>query len=247
MPKPRYFDAKGQPLPDDVDAARIAYSDYVIRLRPGIRYQPHPAFAEQGVDLTRVGTLADFPRRGTRELVADDYVYAIKRLAHPRLHSPILGLMSEYIVGLEDFARTLQARPKSAAAERRDDWIDLRQFELSGVQALDSHTYRIRVKGKYPQFVYWLTMPFFAPMPWEADRFHGQPGMAGKNLTLDWYPIGTGPYMLTENNPNARMVLERNPNFHGQKYPCEGQPAPDQYQAELPLGARAPPVQTRLL
>jgi ABC-type transport system substrate-binding protein len=30
--------------------------------------------------------------------------------------------------------------------------------------------------------------------------------------------------MLTENNPNARMVLERNPNFHGEAYPHEGEP-----------------------
>jgi oligopeptide transport system substrate-binding protein len=67
-------------------------------------------------------------------------------------------------------------------------------------------------------------MPFFAPVPREADRFYSQPGMAEKNLTLDWYPVGTGPYMLTENNPNSRMVLERNPNFHGETYPCEGEP-----------------------
>ena len=221
VPKPRYFDAKGQPLPDDTDVAKIAHSEYVIRLQPGIRYQPHPAFAEQPAGLTGIETLVDFPNRGTRELVADDYVYAIKRLAHPRLHSPILGLMGEYIVGLEDLAKALQ---KSAVAARRDEWLDLRRYPLAGVEALDAHTYRIRVKGKYPQFVYWLTMPFFAPMPWEADRFHGQPGMAEKNLTLDWYPIGTGPYMLTENNPNARMVLARNPNFHGQNYPCEGEP-----------------------
>ena len=52
-------------------------------------------------------------------------------------------------------------------------------------------------------------MNFFAPVPIEADRFYGQPGMAEKNLTLDWYPVGTGPYMLTENNPNARLVLAR--------------------------------------
>jgi hypothetical protein len=44
--------------------------------------------------------------------------------------------------------------------------------------------------------------------------------MAEKNLTLDWYPVGTGPFMLTENDPNSRMVLERNPNFHGETYPC---------------------------
>lgn len=223
VPKPRYVDDKGQPLPDDADPAKIAYSDYLIRLRPGIRYQPHPAFAEPPASLAGIETLADFPNWGTRELVAEDYVYAIKRLAHPRLHSPILGLMSEYIVGLDDFAKTLQAR-KSAVAERRDEWLDLRRFPLAGVEAVDAHTYRIRVKGKYPQFVYWLTMPFFAPMPWEADKFYSQPGMAEKNLTLDWYPIGTGPYMLTENNPNARMVLEKNPNFHGQTYPCEGEP-----------------------
>jgi ABC-type transport system substrate-binding protein len=30
--------------------------------------------------------------------------------------------------------------------------------------------------------------------------------------------------MLTENNPNARMVLTRNPNFHREAYPCEGEP-----------------------
>lgn len=220
VPQPHYLDAQGRPLPADADAARIAYTDYVIEIKPGIRYQPHPAFAEQPADISAFHTLADFPNRGTRELVADDYVYAIKRLAHPHLHSPILGLMGEYIVGLKELADELQ---KSALAERHG-WLDLRAWSLSGVEALDRYRYRIRIKGKYPQFLYWLTMPFFAPMPWEADRFHSQPGMAEKNLTLDWYPIGTGPYMLTENNPNARMVLERNPYFRGETYPCEGEP-----------------------
>lgn len=220
VPQPSYLDAEGRPLPADADAAQIAFTDYVIEIKPGILYQPHPAFAEQPADIARFHTLADFPNRGTRELVAEDYVYAIKRLAHPHLHSPILGLMSDYIVGLKAFAERLQ---KSALAGRHE-WLDLREFPLDGAVAIDRYRYRIRIKGKYPQFLYWLTMPFFAPMPWEADRFHSQPGMAEKNLTLDWYPIGTGPYMLTENNPNARMVLERNPNFRGETYPCEGEP-----------------------
>jgi len=46
--------------------------------------------------------------------------------------------------------------------------------------------------------------------------------MNERNISLDWYPIGTGPYMLTENNPNRRMVLARNPNFRGELYPVEG-------------------------
>jgi ABC-type transport system substrate-binding protein len=223
VPKPRYLDARGRPLPDTADAAGIAYTDYVIRIRPGIKYQPHPAFAEQPADISGFHSLADFPNRGTRELTADDYVYEIKRLAHPRLHSPILGLMEEYIVGLGDLAKSLQQQQKSAPAARQGEWLDLRRHALSGVEVIDKTSYRIRIKGKYPQFLYWLAMPFFAPVPWEADRFHSQPGMAEKNLTLDWYPIGTGPYMLTENNPNARMVLEKNPNYRGETYPCEGE------------------------
>ncbi len=221
VPQPIYLDARGAPLPADAEAQRIAFTDYVIEIKPGILYQPHPAFAEQPADVSGFHRLADFPNRDTRELVAADYVYGIKRLAHPRLHSPILGLMGDYIVGLQEFARSLE---QAAIALPPDRWLDLRAHALAGVEELDRYRYRIRIKGKYPQFLYWLTMPFFAPMPWEADRFHSQPGMAEKNLTLDWYPIGTGPYMLTENNPNARMVLERNPNFRGETYPCDGEP-----------------------
>jgi oligopeptide transport system substrate-binding protein len=106
---------------------------------------------------------------------------------------------------------------------RPKDWLDLDRFPLAGVEHVDRYTYRIRLRGKYPQFVYWLAMPFFAPLPREVDRFYQQPGMAEKNLTLDWYPVGTGPFMLTRNDPNSRMVLERNPNFHGETYPCEGE------------------------
>ena len=228
VPQPRYLDARGRALADNADAAKIAFTDYVITLKPGIRYQPHPAFARtangefayhslSAAELAGIATLGDFARRDTRELTAADYVYGIKRLAHPRLHSPILGLMDDYLAGLDDLAKRLKT-------EKDKSWIDLREHRLEGAQIIDRYSYRIRVKGKYPQFLYWLAMPFFAPMPWEADRFHSQPGMAEKNLTLDWYPVGTGPYMLTENNPNARMVLEKNPNFRQESYPCEGEP-----------------------
>jgi ABC-type transport system substrate-binding protein len=48
--------------------------------------------------------------------------------------------------------------------------------------------------------------------------------MAEKNLTLNYWPVGTGPYMLTEYLENRRHILERNPNFHSELYPCEGEP-----------------------
>ncbi len=237
VPRPRYLDASGKPLPDDAEASAIAFSEYELAIQPGIRYQPHPAFArdEQGrlryhgltaEFIAGVNTLADFEHRDSRELTADDYVYQIKRLASPALHSPIAGVMKEYIVGLREYGERLEQHfvQRRAQGEEVDAYLDLRNYELEGAQVLDRYRYRIRLKGKYPQFVYWLAMPFFAPMPWEADAFYGQPGMAARNVTLDWYPIGTGPFMLTENNPNLRMVLERNPNFHGERYPSEGEP-----------------------
>ncbi len=230
LPRASYYDAAGRKLGPETAAERIAYSVYDIQIRPGILYQPHPCFARDGegrylyhdlsaADLAQRYTIADFAHSGTRELVAADYVYQIKRLAHPRLSSPILSLMNEYIVGLREYAETLRAADGQQGGH---PYLDLSRYALEGVQVLDRYSYRIRIRGKYPQFLYWMAMPFFAPMPPEADRFFAQRGMAEKNLTLDWYPIGTGPYMLTVNNPNLRMVLERNSNFHDEHYPREG-------------------------
>jgi ABC-type transport system substrate-binding protein len=233
VPQAQFFDAAGRRLPPDARDAEVAYSVYEVHIRPGIRYQPHPAFATDGQgrplyqnlqprDLEAVHRISDFKHTGTRELTAEDYVYEIKRLANPHLHSPIFGLMSEYILGMRAFAQAIAVA--SQGPGEGSTWLDLRRFPLEGAQVVDRYTYRIKVKGKYPQLLYWLAMPFFAPVPPEVDRFYSQPGMAERNLTLDWYPVGTGPYMLTENNPNARMVLERNPNFHGERYPSEGEP-----------------------
>src|SRR5574343_307811 len=203
VPVPRYLDAQGRELPHDAPAERIAESVYELKLKPGIRYQPHPAFAPESygqaenlakIEISRARSIADFSHTGTRELTADDYIYQIKRLAHPRLHSPIFGMMADKIVGLKELGEALGKAAKDLPA---DAWLDLDAYRLA--------------------------MPFFAPVPREVDRFFAQPGMAAKNLSLDWWPVGTGPFMLSENDPNRRMVLSRNPNFHGQTYPCEGE------------------------
>jgi len=236
VPQPRYYDTHDRPLPESTPLDRIAYTLYTIHLKPGILYQPHPAFAKnaQGgylyqhlseAQLSDINTLGDFTHTGTRELIADDYVYQIKRLASPRLHSPIFGLMSEYIVGLSDYAKTLQrAYQKLGGNDENSVYLDLSKYPLSGVKLVDRYTYQIKVKGKYPQLLYWLAMPFFAPVPKEADEFYSQAGLQDRNITLDWYPVGTGAYMMTENNPNRRIVLKRNPNFHAEYYPAQGSP-----------------------
>ena len=225
LPDINYFNKQDEKLSANADAKEIAFTDYIIEINPNIRYQPHQALAKAANgeyryhhlnqhEIDSLSTLTGFAETGTRELTAEDYVYQIKRLAHPKTQSPIAEMMKGYIVGFGEFSEKVKQLPKTA----------LKDVPMTGVTSINRYQYRIRINGKYPQFMYWLAMSFFAPMPWEADVFYGQPGLADKNITLDWYPIGTGAYLLSENNPNRRMILERNPNFHLETYPTEGEP-----------------------
>jgi oligopeptide transport system substrate-binding protein len=253
MPTVRYFDAAGRALPADAEAGRIAVSEYEIRLKPGTRYQPHPCFArnKEGKpryvpidpeELAGIDTFQDFTETGSRELTAEDYVYQIRRLAHPRVQSPILGLMADHIVGLKDLAKALG---EAAREQPRDAYLDITKFDFKGAYAVDRHTYRVRIQGKYPQFVYWLAMPFFAPVPEEAERFYRQPGMAEKNFSLDWQPVGTGAYYLAENDPNRVMrSFERNPHYREDFYPAEGDPGDREAGLLADAGKRLPMVDT---
>ncbi len=250
MPTVRYFDARGRELPAHADAARIAVSEYEIRIKPGIRYQPHPCFAKtpQGKpryvpmppeELAGMKNFQGFTETGTRELTAADYVYQIRRLAHPRVQSPILGLMADSIIGLKELAHDLS---EAAKTQRKDAYLDINRYAFPGAYVVDPTTYRIRIKGKYPQFVYWLAMPFFSPVPEEAERFYRQPGMAELNFTLDWQPVGTGAYYLTENDPNRVMVLTRNPFYRDDFFPTQGDPEDAQAGLLADAGKRLPMV-----
>ncbi|MDR0480631.1 MAG: ABC transporter substrate-binding protein [Gallionellaceae bacterium] len=231
LPQVRYYDKDNKPLPQDAPVEKIAFSVYELHFRSDLRYQPHPALAQDAAgnprymammpqDWNGIHTLTDFKETGSRAVLASDYAYGIKRLAHPDLSVPIFSVMSEHIVGLKEYAATL----KQARKQQPQGWLDLNKYSLSGVETPDDHTLRVKVYGKYPQFSYWLAMHFFAPIPWEAEKFYAQPGMRERNLSLDWWPLGSGPYYLSENDPNRRMVLSRNPNFSGEFYPSEGAP-----------------------
>jgi len=153
----------------------VSFTDYLIEIKSGIHYQPHPALAKTGAyiyhgltagDLSGISTITDFKQLGTREMVAEDYVYQIKRLVHPKIHSPIAELMKQYIVGLDELSN----------AVKEPNGLEFRAQNISGVEVIDKYHFRIRIYGKYPQFIFWLSMPFFSPMPWEADVFYGQAG-----------------------------------------------------------------------
>ena len=117
--KPYYVDKNGQRLPDDAPAEMVAESIYDVPIKPGILYQPHPALAKDDKgnyvyhamkpgELGERRTPLDFEHQGTRELVAEDFVYALKRQATTRITAPIFSTFAEYVVGLKEYGELVK-------------------------------------------------------------------------------------------------------------------------------------------
>jgi ABC-type transport system substrate-binding protein len=257
---PQYLDKNGQQLPADAPGDQVAESVYDVHIKPGIMFQPHPAFAKDAEghylydhmkpgDLGNRRTPLDFAQTGTRELTAEDFVYTIKRHATPRITTPIYGIFSEYVIGLKEYGPMIKAedaklRQGLDPASQDRPFLDFRKWPLAGATAPEKYLLRLRIKGKYPQWKYWMSMTFMAPIPWEADAFYAQPGMAAANLTLDRWPVGTGPYMMTENVQDRRLVMKKNPNYRGEPYPCEGMPGDKEAGMLDDCGKRTPFIDT---
>lgn len=261
--KPRYIDKDGKPLPDDAPAEQVAESVYDVPIKPGILFQPHPAFAKDASgryvyhamkpgELGGRRTPLAFAQQGTRELVAEDFVYALKRHATTRITTPIFSTFAEYVVGLREYSELVKredARLRKGLdpASLDKPFLDFRQWPLAGATAPERHLLRIRIKGKYPQWSYWMQMTFLAPLPWEADAFYAQPGMAAAGLSLDRWPVGTGPFMMAEYQQDRRHVMVRNPNYRGEPYPCEGAPGDREAGLLADCGKRMPFVDRMVL
>lgn len=221
---------------------------YTIQIRNDVKFQDHAAFAKdannryyyhlkKGQRLPSIEHPDELAHKSSRILTVDDYIYQITRMAHPKLHCPIVHILHR-IDGFAEVAKEIHeklevvraARKKAGgvffnqAADERENpiYLDLRKFKIRGVKKIDDFTFTIALKNPYPQFVYWLAMPFFAPVPWEAERLYMQPQFAELNMSINRFPIGTGAYKLSYYQPNYRIELTRNKNFHYEYYPTEG-------------------------
>ncbi|MBL7224231.1 MAG: ABC transporter substrate-binding protein, partial [Candidatus Brocadiae bacterium] len=227
------------------DGKAVEATVYTIRLKPGIRYQDHPCFVEQNRRLSReaakgIRRVADFRHVATRELVADDYVLGIRRLADPRLTCPIIGTLKQNVLGLAEYgdalSRALDAERKrrrqaaGALYNQEEDErlnpirLDFFAHALPGVKTIDQHTFEVVLQQPYPQILYWMAMPLFGPVPPEAIEFFQQRPLLERSIVLDRNPVGTGPYVLAEFDPTNQFVLARNPNFRDERYPQLPQP-----------------------
>jgi len=166
------------------------YRNYIFRVKPGIYFADHEVFGGK-----------------KRELVAEDYVYSIKRLFDPALSAPLLGEVEGYIVGSEEFMKRV----------RKQNKMDY-DTPLEGLRTLDRYTFQIKLNDPKPGFIFTLTDCRVAcAVAREVVEKYG--------ADIGSHPVGTGAYKLTSWKRASRMVFEYNPNFRETYF--EGEPAAD--------------------
>jgi ABC-type transport system substrate-binding protein len=186
------------------------YRSWTVRLKPGTYFADDPAFKGK-----------------KRELVAQDYVYSIKRIFDPANKSPrYAGFSEEKILGIE-------ALREAALKGKPFDY----DREIEGIRAIDRYTLQIRLQQPRPRFIYRLSQSAIAGAV-AREVIEAYPGKAME------HPVGTGPFRLTQWRRSSKMVLERNPNFREMLY--DEQPNADDAEGQALLarfkGRRLPMI-----
>ena len=166
------------------------YKTYTLRIKPGIFFDDHAAFGGK-----------------KRELVAEDYVYTIKRLMDPKLSAPLLAEVEGYIVGSDEFLKRI----------RKNGRMDF-DTPLEGLKALDRYTLQVRLVDPKPNWIYNLAdCRVSCAVAREVAEKYGD--------DIGAHPVGTGAYRLVSWSRSSKMVFEPNPNFREEYF--SGEPAAD--------------------
>ena len=164
------------------------FRTFTFKIRPGIVFADDPAFKGK-----------------TRELVAEDFVYAFKRTYDPKLKSPgMASLENEGIVGLRELNAEAVKSGKSFDYDKK----------IEGLQALDRHTLRVRLRESRPRHLYvWAARDILGAVAREVVEAYGEHIMD--------HPVGTGPFRLAEWRRSSRIVLAKNPGYREHFYDAE--------------------------
>ena len=166
------------------------FTTFTFRIKPGIYFADDPAFKGR-----------------KRELVAQDYIYSIKRVYDPAIKSPSQGFVEDDgIVGLRELREEALKSGKPFDYDR----------EVDGLKALDRYTLRVKLRESRPRHLYtiWAGRDVYAgAVAREVVEFYGDKIME--------HPVGTGPFRLVEWRRSSRMVFERNPNYREHVYDAE--------------------------
>jgi len=187
---------------------------YTIRIKKGVYFTDDPCFKNG---------------KG-RELKADDFVFAWKRIANIKYVSKNWWIFDNKIVGLDEFRKYTKSCKKAADVDY--------SREVEGLRADDDYTLVIKLKRPWPQIVYLLAHLPTAPIAKEAVEYYGK--------DIINHPVGTGPFKLKIWNRGSYVELVKNPNFRDEFYPSEGEAA-DRAEGRLADAGRKLPMVDRIL
>jgi ABC-type transport system substrate-binding protein len=145
---------------------------YTIRIKPGVYFIDDEAF----------------PGGVGRELVAEDFVYSLKRQFDAANRPQGAWLWQGRIAGLDQWK------------ENGSDYDE----PVEGLRALDRYTIEVRLTKPYPQLLYTFSQGYSAIVPHEAVAHYG------KEFAVR--PVGSGPFRVTQYD-TAKIVFERNPKY----------------------------------
>jgi len=117
------------------------------------------------------------------------------RLVDPAMRSPNAFYVAGKIVGLDEAA---------AAASRSGAKFDY-GAKISGLEAIDRHTLRIRLTST--DYTFASVMALFNLSAVAREVVEAYPGR------VEAHPVGTGPYILKSWVPASKITLEANPGF----------------------------------
>jgi len=156
------------------------FKTFVFTIKPGIYFADDPAFKGK-----------------KRELVAQDYVYSIKRHYDPKLKSPSLfSFETDKLLALSELRQELIKAGKPFDYDR----------EVEGLRALDRYRFQVKLAEPNPRFLEDMTDGSVAgAVAREVVEAYG-------DKIMD-HPVGTGPFKLGEWRRSSRVVLDRNPTY----------------------------------
>ncbi|WP_372371413.1 ABC transporter substrate-binding protein [Candidatus Uabimicrobium sp. HlEnr_7] len=164
---------------------------YTIKIKKGIYFANDVAFQS-----------FRNPQGNGREVIAQDFVYSIKRHFDFRNSSQGSWLWRGRIVGLDEWAH-------KSKSKRYTNYNEV----IEGLKTIDKYTIQIKLTKPYPQIIYTFATGFSSIVSREAVMKHKQ--------RLRTHPVGSGPFRLTSFN-RSKAVLEKNPNYRKETFDIYG-------------------------
>jgi oligopeptide transport system substrate-binding protein len=192
-------------MPEISDEGRT----YTVRIRKGIYFAADPAFGGK-----------------KRELVADDFLFSMKRIADPKIRSPWSFLVEGKFIGLDE----------EIAAAKKSGKFDYSK-KIAGLELVDRYTLRFRLHATDYNLPFILAHETTSALAHEVVAKYGESD--GRVMSN---PVGSGPYKLAQWVRSARIVLEANPDFRGFIWDFKAQDPADEKLVAQMKGKKMPAI-----